>query len=160
MRSRRCRTSACCRHSAERETLLFPRHCDRSEAIQLSSRGEMDCFAVLAMTALEISDRRMGRAQRNPSAACEYRWVSLRSTHPTCCIFKQSAAGWISKIEVIVDLPYKSSTVLRLRYETKIVAVVINNLDGAQIATWHRWQICAATMEHYRETTVRLRLRG
>ena len=32
---RRCRSSACCRRSAGREALIFPRHCERSEAIHL-----------------------------------------------------------------------------------------------------------------------------
>ena len=29
---------------------LYQRHCERSEAIQLSTCGAMDCFAALAMT--------------------------------------------------------------------------------------------------------------
>src|SRR5438128_2279237 len=29
---------------------VHPRHCERSEAIHLSARGPMDCFASLAMT--------------------------------------------------------------------------------------------------------------
>jgi hypothetical protein len=29
----------------------YPRHCERSEAIHISTRGWMDCFAALAMTA-------------------------------------------------------------------------------------------------------------
>ena len=33
--------------------MFYPRHCERSEAIQLGARGGMDCFvaALLAMTA-------------------------------------------------------------------------------------------------------------
>ncbi len=33
---------------------LYPRHCERSEAIHLSTCGAMDCFAALANDAPEI----------------------------------------------------------------------------------------------------------
>jgi hypothetical protein len=33
---------------------LFPRHCERSEAIHRAAKRMMDCFAALAMTAVAI----------------------------------------------------------------------------------------------------------
>jgi len=38
----------------------LPRHCERSEAIHLSSRGRMDCFASLAMTGKSKTDFDVG----------------------------------------------------------------------------------------------------
>jgi hypothetical protein len=32
------------------------RHCERSEAIHTSARGQMDCFAALAMTGIQYRD--------------------------------------------------------------------------------------------------------
>jgi hypothetical protein len=40
---------------------------------------------------------------------------------------KHSSAGRMAKIEIVVDLSYGCPTVFRLRNETNIVAVVINN---------------------------------
>ena len=55
--SRRCRSSACCRRSAGREALIFPRHCERSEAIHPAAERSMDCF-VASLHAQRLRCRR------------------------------------------------------------------------------------------------------
>ena len=35
---------------------LYPRHCERSEAIYSAASGEVDCFATLAMTLIQFRD--------------------------------------------------------------------------------------------------------
>jgi hypothetical protein len=46
---------------------LYPRHCERSEAIHASTCGTMDCFAALAMTVDGISQDRKCYPSRNSS---------------------------------------------------------------------------------------------
>ena len=67
LRSSGLRTRSRCRCDV---TQLSPRHCERSEAIQIAARGEMDCFAALAMTAdIPSPSRGAGRPRFSSSFA-------------------------------------------------------------------------------------------
>jgi len=59
-----------CEHTVE-ATTLFPRHCERSEAIHSAASGKLDCFAALAMTAVGLRGLpHAWLATALPSAAC------------------------------------------------------------------------------------------
>ena len=54
---------------------LYPRHCERSEAIHLSTCRAMDCFAALAMTFRELWTYR----EYHTGSAIEYfTWLSAK----------------------------------------------------------------------------------
>ena len=46
---------------------LYPRHCERSEAIHASTCGTMDCFAALAMTEVAFAGTKKCYPSRNSS---------------------------------------------------------------------------------------------
>src|SRR5262245_41032455 len=61
---------------------LFCRHCERSEAIHLSSCRAMDCFAALAMTVDIVSHSRLPEKQIS-SQSVEWARRSRALLHPT-----------------------------------------------------------------------------
>jgi hypothetical protein len=74
--------------------LFPPRHCERSEAIQLSYCRQMDCFAALAMTVAGTNRSQISKCSAGvgkPSAAR----VTFQHRHPRAARDARAAAAAI-----------------------------------------------------------------
>ena len=70
---------------------LYPRHCERSEAIHLSTCRAMDCFAALAMTGeARHSAVSKGEAYRPGTTSGHGTRTPSPRNRPACLDFRQS----------------------------------------------------------------------
>ena len=76
-------------------TAAYRRHCERSEAIHITTRGQMDCFAALSMTVIatehEIVVPREGGVSSTPRLIDSITTASGILGHPPQCAIAHKA---------------------------------------------------------------------